>query len=201
MMSEKKGSEMPPPDGTPKENRRVKYTKMVIRQSLLELLETRPIEKITVTDICTRSDINRGTFYVYYADPYDLLTHIEQELFEKIQLALKRFTRPKSRFLIREMLAVIAEERDLCKSLFSEFGDKAFLKKILDQSHDQSIANWRASAPTIPPARLELIYAFFASGSLGVIEQWLQSGMNESPDEITELIDALNNDGLRAVIR
>lgn len=49
-----------------KENRRVRYTKMVLRQSLLELLEEKPIEKITVSDLCSRADLNRTTFYLFY---------------------------------------------------------------------------------------------------------------------------------------
>ena len=53
---------------------------------LLELLEQRPIEKITVADLCARADLNRTTFYNYYDSPRALLAQIEQELFEKIRL-------------------------------------------------------------------------------------------------------------------
>jgi AcrR family transcriptional regulator len=67
-----------------KNDRRVRYTKTALKQSLLELMRDRPIEKITVKDICEKADINRGTFYAHYTDPYDLLTQIEDELFNEI---------------------------------------------------------------------------------------------------------------------
>ena len=44
-------------------NRRTLYTKKVIKESLIELLKTREIHQVTVTDICKKADINRGTFY------------------------------------------------------------------------------------------------------------------------------------------
>ena len=47
-------------------NRRTLYTKKVIKESLIELLKTREIHQVTVTDICKKADINRGTFYTHY---------------------------------------------------------------------------------------------------------------------------------------
>ena len=47
-------------------DRRVRYTKTVLKQSLLELMKDRPIGKITVTEICRLADVNRNTFYAHY---------------------------------------------------------------------------------------------------------------------------------------
>lgn len=46
-----------------KGNRRTLYTKKIIKESLIELLQTNDIHQITVTNICNKADINRGTFY------------------------------------------------------------------------------------------------------------------------------------------
>ena len=67
-----------------KGNRRTKMTQKLLKESLLTLLQDKEIHKITVTDICKKADINRGTFYSYYEDPYALLQCIEDELFDKI---------------------------------------------------------------------------------------------------------------------
>lgn len=48
-----------------KGNRRTLYTKKIIKESLIELLQTNDIHQITVTNICNKADINRGTFYSY----------------------------------------------------------------------------------------------------------------------------------------
>ena len=45
------------------ENRKTQYTKSVIRESFLSLLREKPVEKITVTELCAKADINRSTFY------------------------------------------------------------------------------------------------------------------------------------------
>ena len=63
-----------------KKDRRIRYTKAALRQSLLELLEEKPLSGISVKAICERADINRSTFYDHYTDQYDLLHQLEQEI-------------------------------------------------------------------------------------------------------------------------
>ena len=67
----------------PNVNRKVKYTKAVIKESLFELLETKPLQQVTVKKLCELADINRGTFYTHYSDIFDLVEHLEAELAEK----------------------------------------------------------------------------------------------------------------------
>ena len=45
-------------------DRRVRYTKMVLRESLLELMKTKPVVKITTTELCKHADINRNTLKI-----------------------------------------------------------------------------------------------------------------------------------------
>jgi len=56
-----------------KEDRRTLYTKSVVKRSLLELMQVKPISKISVSEICKKADINRNTFYHYYYGPENLL--------------------------------------------------------------------------------------------------------------------------------
>ena len=65
-----------------KDDRRVRYTKMVLKDSFISLLEKKDISQITVKEICENADINRATFYSHYTDVYDLLKKIESELLE-----------------------------------------------------------------------------------------------------------------------
>lgn len=69
-----------------KTDRRTKYTKMVIREALLSLLHNRPIEKITVSDLCARAEISRPTFYLHYADLYALLDEIGEDMITSAKL-------------------------------------------------------------------------------------------------------------------
>ena len=54
---------------------------MVIRDTLFELMREKPINKITVKELCERADVNRSTFYAYYTDIYDLNKKILKEIF------------------------------------------------------------------------------------------------------------------------
>ena len=60
-----------------------KFTKKAIMLSLLELLKTKSIDKVTVKDICDECEINRNTFYYYYKDIYDVLNSIFMQEIEK----------------------------------------------------------------------------------------------------------------------
>jgi len=71
-----------------KEDRRVRYTKMVLRESLLALMKQKAISKITPTELCRHADVNRNTFYAHYSSPYDLLIQIESELYEEIRQSI-----------------------------------------------------------------------------------------------------------------
>ena len=64
---------------------RVRFTRMVIEQSFLELLREKPVSKITVTELCEKAQINRATFYKHYLDVADLLEKIEENLFDQIR--------------------------------------------------------------------------------------------------------------------
>src|SRR5699024_5940466 len=54
------------------------YTKKMIRSVFIELLNERPLNKITVKDIALACGINRNTFYYYYSDMYELLSELFQ---------------------------------------------------------------------------------------------------------------------------
>lgn len=64
-----------------REDRRSAYSKRVIRESLLALMQDKPLNKITVREICERADVNRSTFYAYYEDIYDLHRAILKDYF------------------------------------------------------------------------------------------------------------------------
>ena len=79
-------------------DRRVKYTKDIIKSTFIELLKEKEINKISVSELCNKADINRATFYRYYIDIYDLLEKIEQDLI----LELKEMLYDKSNQSMKE---------------------------------------------------------------------------------------------------
>ena len=67
-----------------KEDQRIRLSKQLLRNALLELLKEKHISKVSVREICERAQINRTTFYKYYGSQYELLEDIENMLIAQI---------------------------------------------------------------------------------------------------------------------
>lgn len=165
---------------------RVRYTKMVIRESFLRLLTQKSIQKITVKEICELAQINRATFYTHYHDPFDLLEQIENELFDDLSSTVITEQHDTDR-LTREIFRVIEKNADLCRILHSEHGDKMFLRRIHKSSRERIISDWCRQYPQATEQQLDFLYTFIAGGSIAVIEQWVRTGMQEIPLELADL--------------
>ena len=63
-------------------------SKRLINEALADLLTEKPLDKITVTDVVARADINRGTFYAHYRDIPDVVDHLIHQTFSAIRDAL-----------------------------------------------------------------------------------------------------------------
>lgn len=59
-----------------KDDHRVRLTKMLLHDSMLELMKDRPAGKVTVKELCEKAGVNRATFYAHYPDTYALLDEI-----------------------------------------------------------------------------------------------------------------------------
>jgi len=180
-----------------KTDRRVLYTKMFLRESLLTLLKEKPIAKITPSELCRHAKMNRNTFYAHYNSPEELLKSIEDEFYKAVQLSLERSLNVGSiSELMTEICQAIADHRDLCSILFTEFGDKDFLKRIVDLAHDKTITEWAAAGVYNDNEQVEMLYCFSVSGSVSVIQKWIADGMKSTPAEIACFIEKVSNNGL-----
>ena len=182
-----------------KTDRRVKYTKQVLKQSLLELMTTMPIGKITVTDICERADVNRGTFYSHYQDAYDLLGQIEAELMAEIMASLEVIKQNSMQVIIEDILLSIERNKTLCRVLFAEYGDKAFLTHIIDLAKEKSIGEWRRQLPGVADGDMMRLYTFISNGSVALIQQWLQGELSDSPRSLSMFIEQMSRQCLRLI--
>lgn len=179
-------------------DRRKKYTRMVLKESLMSLLKEKSISSITVKEVCEVADINRSTFYSHYSDPYDLLHQIEEEIIEDMNDTLSSYNVNKNEealLMTEQLLEYIAANRDICHILFSEHGDATFQKRVMQIAHEHTIKNW-LDEHEMDTKTSEYISLFAISGSIHVIESWLKNGMNKSPKEISNLIIKLTNQGI-----
>ena len=99
-------------------------SRKLINEALADLLTEKPLDKITVTDVVKRADINRGTFYAHYRDIPDVVDHLIQQTFSAIRDAMIAQTEMPSNMGLVFLTAIqrILEE------------DLSFYRKILNSS-------------------------------------------------------------------
>jgi len=184
-----------------KVDRRVLYTKMFLRESLLALMMEKPISKITPTELCRHAKMNRNTFYSHYNSPEALLESIEVELYEQIRKSIESPLLTGSiSTLLTEICQAIYEHRDLCAVLFSDYGDKDFLRRIIGLAHDRTVAEWKTAGMRNDAGQVEMLYYFSVNGSVAVIQQWIQEGMKNSPQDIAQFLERASYNGLQGFV-
>ncbi len=166
-----------------KEDRRTKYTKMVLSQSLLELMQEKEIAKITVTEICRKADINRNTFYKYYYGPEDLLSTLEDQLMEIITGSLSQSGDVTK--MGRDLLSILLENKDLCRVILSDHGNQELLHRILKLTRHAFLEEWKLRVSPESAHHVENMYLYGEGGMIALIRHWVTSDFK---DDIEDLV-------------
>ena len=181
-----------------KEDRRVKYTKALLKDALVELMYDTHISKISVTTLCDMADVHRTTFYAHYTDQYDLLRKIKEEVIENIRQYLSEKKLVESVSVTEQNLIGILEyakkNAKLAMALLRENGDDAFQKDIIE------LANWISLSQEIraDERTKEYISFFGVSGCIAILQKWLENGSEEPTAIIAQLILQLTQFGSNA---
>ncbi|WP_227522032.1 TetR/AcrR family transcriptional regulator [Bacillus solitudinis] len=183
---------------TSKLDRRKKYTQMVLKDSFIKLLKEKDISSITVKEICELADINRSTFYSHFSDQFDLLDKLENEIIEDMTGYLSQhhhMNEDDDIQMLENLIEYFASKQEICKTLLNEKSDNAFQKKVMVFAHQFFKNSWIADNH-LDEALSEYVSTFIISGSIHVINSWLNNGMNKSPKEMAEIINNLVKKGL-----
>ncbi|MDR0495104.1 MAG: TetR/AcrR family transcriptional regulator [Treponema sp.] len=173
-----------------KEKRKVRYTKMVLRDSLMELMRTKSILSVSIKDICELADVSRSTFYAHYKDQYDLLRQTEEETlayFENMLIKYKdKHGRRETLQMLEEMLTYIANNGNAIQVMLSENGDLAFQKKLFFHfiMHNQ-IQKYFPERQHSDEAKT-FYSVFLIHGYIGLIQYWLKNGMSMPVDQLAK---------------
>lgn len=178
---------------------RVRYTKMVIQQNFVTLLKQKPLNKITVKEICERAEINRATFYKYYADPYDLLGKMEEQLLSELQSVMQDSLKEGPKVTLLRILEKMKEDGELYIALFSEYGDTSFPMKIFRRSYKESEVIIQKEFPDLGEVQRVWVYAYIAQGCSGILNYWISHGLKESAKEVSEFISRLITSTLKSL--
>ncbi|MBN7275365.1 TetR/AcrR family transcriptional regulator [Ligilactobacillus pobuzihii] len=69
-------------------DQRVVNTKKKLREALFFLLDEKPLEKISITELCAHAQVSRGTFYIHYIKVTDVFDDFKLDLAMQVAQAL-----------------------------------------------------------------------------------------------------------------
>jgi AcrR family transcriptional regulator len=179
-------------------DRRVKYTKKVIKDTFIDLLDKKDISKVTVSEICKIADVNRATFYRYYLDVFDLLEKMEQEFVEDVKAAYgtKDSEKQSLAYYATSLLNMCYDNQKLAKILFTSTGKPYFLNSILEECYNRCKVRWIRAVPDIDEDDIEYASVFIFNGALGVVNYWIKCDFDKSVDDVAKIIQDLAHYGL-----
>ena len=182
-----------------KEDRRVRRTKKLLSQGLIELMQQKQAKDITVRELADLVDVNRGTFYLYYRDIFDMLERLEEELFEQLNaVILAHKGEPiltHARPMLKDLFRIVAENKEICSVLLSDNGDIKFLQKLSDVIQEKLRMDW-LNGYVENETEFEYRYAFGALGFICLLRKWLHLDCVESADDMAAFADSLIRQGI-----
>ncbi len=184
------------------EDARVRYTKMTIKNSLIELLVEKPISKVSVTELCKQAGINRATFYSHYLDIFDLYKQVEDELIAKVAENLGPILSDEcsnTEEVLESFFVFVDENRDVCRHFLSNIDDTGFTAKVVGFIEREFTNKW-AHSRDIPEKMLKPTVLFAATGSIGILREWLKGNVKLSPAQLSQIIIMLTEKGISGMI-
>lgn len=178
--------------------KRVNRTKRLIRDTLTELIEEKGFEGVTVRDLTERAKINRGTFYLHHRDKYDLLEQSEDEVIKGIvqlvheisPIEAVAYTSQNEPFpIIQKLFEYFQENANFMKVILGPKGDPAFqvkLRELITETFLNKMAKEINSEEMMVP--VEFLTTYVSAAHVGVIQHWLETGMEKSPREMTLIL-------------
>lgn len=188
---------------------RVIRTKQSIRDALVELVEKKGFDALTVKEITTTAKINRGTFYAHYQDKFDLMNKCEEEIlkdmsriaienFPNVLVGLETNSPMSAPFLpLISIFEYLNENSGFMKAVLGPKGDLSFQEKLRDFM-------WETLFGDITPKLIDeekllvpsqYLISYVASAHIGIIQQWLNSGRKESPEEMARILSTIAVNG------
>ena len=120
---------------------RTRVTKLLIRRAFLDLLRQKPIQSITVKELCAQAGINRGTFYSHYTDIYDLLGQMEAGFQKELEGLLSGQEGDPVK-VTTSIYQFLKDNADFCAVTLGEHGDKAFAARLLSSARGRSMDSY-----------------------------------------------------------
>lgn len=172
---------------------RTRLTKQIVINRFIDLLETTPLNKITVSAICASAEINRATFYRYYENPRHLYESIEDWFFNEIkELTLEtidsRTGQDSFKVEIEKILRFYKENQKIVLAMKSKNGDYDFEFRMLRNTFDFMSESLPLLNGGLSESENRRLFQYMGYGSAAVVYCWLENDMKENIEDVADFI-------------
>ncbi len=160
----------------------------MLKEGLLRCLKHTEIDKVSISELCRESGINRATFYHHYQIPKDILSDISWEHTLEIKRIFENDLRRPLETRMTDCFRYIYDNRETLKILFSSNTDAGFAKeatKIFPWAWTNIIDLKKKYS--LDDDEYRLFAASFGWAAYYIIREWIMEEINKPPKEITEL--------------
>ncbi|MDQ2904660.1 MAG: TetR/AcrR family transcriptional regulator [Chloroflexota bacterium] len=171
-------------------NVRVRRTQKLLREALIELIEERGFEALTVGELTSRALVSRAAFYRNYQDKYDLVEQIFEEAMNALLNAVADLGREHPPLIWVTFFEHIAEYERLYRALLGRKGSPWFVMKM--RASLAGLVKERGRLPHGPDASSLVVHTFsdefvpdlVSTMFVEAITWWLEHGRPYTPEEI-----------------
>jgi len=174
-------------------DRRISKSKRAMRNALIQLIEEKDFNKITVTDIVERADLNRGTFYSHYTTQTDILTELTDDVMSDLMQAYRMPYKEQRIFVVNELTASMVKIFDHVERFQSFYAlmlrtDRlpSFQTQIFQVLKDLAIHDLTKTKNEQDQPNQALQASFFANAIIGMIYEWAEKNFTYSADYMAE---------------
>lgn len=175
---------------------RTRYTKKIIKETFIKLLNENSLNKVTVKRLCDEAEINRATFYRYYEDVYNLYEKTKEDFIEVFFAVLG----DKELFSIEEdlvnFLKLMKENSDSVYALSKQSDAYDFMRILCEKIYNRFDDKFKKLCSGLTERERQGTYYYIICGATGIIAEWIERGMESDEKEIAELLTKLINNTL-----
>ncbi len=170
-------------------------SRRMIREAYTQLLKEKDLSKITVTNIVTRADLNRATFYAHYPDVRGVTEEIENEIIAKMLDVLEEF-RYTNFFcnpapLLLKLSRYLEEDADFYRTLIRANGSEIFMEKLKRVFTEHMLNDSDLPDDMRHSKMVSLRVCYFAGGIVNLYKQWFRGDLDCTPNDIALEISKL----------
>ena len=163
-------------------------TELNLKEAFWTLYSKKPINKITVKEITDLAGYNRGTFYLYFKDTYEILETIKAELLDVVRGVIENLIKIDDKNNISiHMNALIEISQQYVKYTNVLFNDYDFVSKLKEIIRPL-ISQWILNEQSLNNIQYDFIMEFYLSGLLSIIAKWLNNPQSMNIEEFADFI-------------